>query len=80
MWMVLCGESGIRTRSTVLMWMDGQYDEVEVENKDVVHLGNSKVAASWIRNFFFWMKSRTRGLDLWLLDPSSFNFLFAPYS
>ena len=52
MWMVLCGESGIRTRSTVLMWMDGQYDEVEVENKDVVHLGNSKVAASWIRNFF----------------------------
>ena len=48
MWMVLCGESGIRTRSTVLMWMDGQYDVVEVENKDVVHLGNSKVAASWI--------------------------------
>ena len=31
MWMVLCGESGIRTRSTVLMWMDGQYDEVEVK-------------------------------------------------
>ena len=46
------GESGIRTRSTVLMWMDGQYDVVEVENKDVVHLGNSKVAASWIQNFF----------------------------
>ena len=51
MWVVLCGESGMRTRSTVLMWMDGQYDEVEVENKDVVHLGNSKVAASWIQNF-----------------------------
>ena len=38
------------------MWMDGQYDVVEVENKDVVHLGNSKVAASWIQNFF-WMKN-----------------------
>ena len=80
MWMVLCGESGIRTRSRVLMWMDGQCDEVEVENKDVVHLGNSKVAASWIQKNFFWMKNRTRGLDLWLLDPSSFNFLFAQYS
>ena len=34
------------------MWMDGQYDVVEVENKDVVHLGNSKVAASWTRIFF----------------------------
>ena len=38
------------------MWMDGHYDVVEVENKDVVHLGNSKVAASWIQNFF-WMKN-----------------------
>ena len=46
------GDSGIRTRSTVLMWMNGQYDVVEVENKDVVHLGNSKVAASWIFSIF----------------------------
>ena len=46
------GESGTRTRSTVLMWMNGQYDVVEVENKDVGHLGNSKVAASWIISFF----------------------------
>ena len=38
------------------MWMDGQYDVVEVENKDVVHLGNSKVAASWTR-IFFWMNT-----------------------
>ena len=58
MWMVMrhvCGpdgESGMRTRSTVLMWMNGQYDVVEVENKDVGHLGNSKVAASWIISFF----------------------------
>ena len=59
MWMVLCGESGMRTRSTVLMWMDGQYDVVEVENKDVVHLGNSKVAASWIQNFFLDEESNT---------------------
>ena len=38
------------------MWMDGQYDVVEVENKDVVHLGNLKVAASWTR-IFFWMNT-----------------------
>jgi len=32
--------------------MDGRYDVVKVENKDVAHLGNSKVAASWLQIFF----------------------------
>ena len=51
--MVLDGECGMRTWSKVLMCvMDGQYDVVQGENKDVVHLGNSKVTASWIQNFF----------------------------
>ena len=79
MWMVLCGESGIRTRSTVLMWMDGQYDEVEVKIRMwfILEIRKWQLRGSKI---FFWMKNRTRGLDLWLLDPSSFNFLFAPYS
>ena len=60
MWVVLCGESGMRTRSTALVCgMGGQCDVVEVENKDVVHLGNSKVAASWIQNFFLDEKLNT---------------------
>jgi hypothetical protein len=78
MWMVLCGESGISTRSTVLMWMDGQYDEVEVEIR--MWFISKFESGSFVDPKFFWMKNRTRGLDLWLLDPSSFNFLFAPCS
>ena len=38
--------------NSTYMWMNGQHDVVEVENKDVGHLGNSKVAASWIISFF----------------------------
>ena len=57
------------------VWMDGQYDVVEVENKDVVHLGNSKVAASWIQNFFL-----DEELNTWLgsvaLRSQLFQFLF----
>ena len=57
------------------MWMDGQYDVVEVENKDVVHLGNSKVAASWIQNFFL-----DEDLNTWpgsvALGSQLFQFLF----
>ena len=54
------------------MWMDGQYDVVEVENKDVVHLGNSKVAASWIQNFFG-MKNVAWICGFW--DLYSFGFI-----
>ena len=35
---------------------DGQYGVVEVGNMVVVQLGNSKVAASWTR-IFFWMNT-----------------------
>ena len=35
---------------------DGQYGVVEVGNMVVVQLGNSKVAALWIR-IFFWMNT-----------------------
>ena len=54
------------------MWMDGQYDEVEVEIR--MWFISKFESGSFVDPKFFWMKNRTRGLDLWLLDSSSFNF------
>jgi hypothetical protein len=54
--------------------MDGQCDVVKVENKDVAHLGNSKVAASWLQIFLDEHVAWICGL--WISALSDF---FAPY-
>ena len=52
---------------------DGQYGVVEVGNMVVVQLGNSKVAASWTR-IFFWMRKSNTWLGSVALRSQLFQF------